>query len=250
MLNCEWAQALTRYDCRQVPRTHGGLALEIGTPFSLYDGSAVVLYILEEGSHVLISDNGDTLTSMSGMGLDVWHAARQKTIRERASLHGLTLSPEGDLRCLATPQHVPFVFAKAVAGVLAVGDWASEQLRAATVERDLVAEAEPFIIARNPALAVKRRPVVRGASHTDYKFDLQHGTDLIDVIGPSPQATGGVMRKAGDVQNGPFLQDLSPLVIVDDRHDPIRAHQEIAIIASVTRAMSFRDLVAASSARH
>lgn len=250
MLNCEWAQALTRYDCRQVPRTHGGLALEIGTPFSLHDGSAIVLYILEEGSHLLISDNGDTLTNMSGMGLDVWHSGRQKVIRERAAAHGMTLSSSGDLQCLASPQHVPFVFAKAVAAVLAVGDWASEQLRVAVPEKDLVAEAEPFIVARNPALAVKRRPVVRGASHGEYRFDLQHGSDLIDVISPSAQATGGVMRKAGDVQNGPYLQDMSPLIIVDDRHDAVRAHQEIAIIGSVTRAMSFRDLMAASSLRH
>jgi hypothetical protein len=184
------------------------------------------------------------------MGLDVWHSARQKVIRERAVNHGLTLSADGDLRCLAAPQHVPFVFAKAVAGVLSVSDWASEQLRTAVTERDLVSEAEPFILARNPSLAVKRRPSVRGASNSEYRFDLQHGSDLIDVIGPSAQASGSAMRKAGDVQNGPYLQDLSPLVIVDDRDDPLRAHQEIAIIGSITRAMSFRDLIAGSATRH
>lgn len=243
MMNCTWAQTLTHYDCRKVSDLHGQDALEIGTPFSLHDGSAVVLYLIPHGSHHLISDNGDTLAHLSGMGLDVWHSSRMKAIRERARLHNVTLNQAGDLRCLAVPEQTPFMFAKMVSGVLAVADWAAQELDAIPTEKDLAAEAEPYIIARNPGWQLERRKAVIGASHTKYHFAFRHGTDLIDVIAPSAQATGGVMRKAGDVLNGPFAEGMSPLIIVDDRDEPGRAHQEISIIGSMARAMPFSRLM-------
>jgi len=243
MLTCSWAASLTRYDSRMVQGLDGSAVLEIGTPFALVDGSAVVLYVVEHGSHLLISDNGDTLMHLEGMGLDVWQSARHRAIRERAQHHGVTLDTAGDFRCLAQPEQAAFVFAKAVSGLLAISDWAAEQLRMPNVERDLPAEAEPYIIARNPDLAFERRKVVRGASRTEYRFDLRHGSDLIDVIAPSAQATGGVMRKASDVLNGPFAEGLSPLIIVDDRTDETKARQEISIIGAVTRAMPFSRLM-------
>jgi len=44
------------------------------------------------------------------------------------------------------------------------------------------------------------------------------------------------MRKAGDVQNGPFAEIAMPLIIIDDRVEPDRALIEIGNLASVTRA--------------
>lgn len=248
MLTCDWAAALTHYDCRPVQAVAGGLALEIGTPFSLGDGCAIVLYAVDQGNHVLFSDNGDTLAHLSGMGLDVWHAGRQKVLRERAGLHGLSLDSAGDFRCLARREQAPHAFARAITGLLAVADWAAVATDTAQPEHDLAAEAEPYIVARNPELILRRRPVVRGASSTDWQFHFQHGRDLIDVIGPSPQGTGGAMRKAADVANSPFVESMSPLIVVDDRQDHNRAMQEISILGAVTRAMPFSRLM--NGARH
>lgn len=247
MLNCNWAKSLTHYDCRQVDDLYGERALEIGTPFSLHDGSAIVLYVAQHGDHVLISDNGDTLMHLSGAGLDVWHHTRQKAIRDRAAPHGVTLNDSGDLRCLAQAGQAPFAFARAITGVLAVANWACEQAKEAPVAHNLAAEAEPYIIARNPDWRFERRMHVLGASRTDYVFDFLHGPDLIDVIGPTGQATGWAMRKVGDVQNGPFADGMLPLVIVDDRSVPILAAQEISILGSITRAMPLSELMRATS---
>lgn len=244
MLNCAWANALTRYDCRQLEGLRGESALEIGTPFFILDGTAIVLYVIDQGDHCLVSDNGDTLQHLSGAGLDPWRPARQRAIRQRALQHGMTLSEQGDLRIVSRKAAASFTFAKAVAGILAVADWASSQLQISVPERDLVAEAEPWIVARNPRAVVERRPLVQGASRTHYRFDLRHGHDLIDVISPTPQGTGGVMRKVGDVLNGPFLDNGdAPLIIVDDRQDPEHAEQEIHIIGSLTRAISMTRLM-------
>ena len=51
------------------------------------------------------------------------------------------------------------------------------------------------------------------------------------------------MRKAGDVQNGPFAGHYMPLIIVDDRKDPDRAASEIGILGSVTRAQAASELI-------
>lgn len=243
MLNCEWAQALTRYDCRQVPGLDGQQGLEIGTPFSLPDGPAINIYVLPHSNHLILSDNGDTLFHLNSLGLDVWQSARLKSLRELASTHKIGISEAGDIRMIAQSSHAAFAFAQMVTGVLSISIWAGAQLKSEVKERDIAAEAEPYIIARNPTASFKSKPKVRGASQAEHIFDFQHGSDLIDVIPPHAASTGGVMRKVGDVTNGPFADSLSPLIIVDDRDDPMRAQNEIGIIASITRAQTFTSLM-------
>jgi hypothetical protein len=243
MLNCGWASALTKYDCRQVRATDGQIRLEIGTPFSLPDGSAINLYVIPVGEHVLLSDNGDTLFHLNSMGLDVWHSRRLKGLRQQLSAQKLTTGEQGDIRMLAQPLHAPCAFAQAITRILAVSAWAASELRIEASERDIVAEAEPFIVARNPTLVLKLKHKVRGASQAEHTFDYLHGTDLIDVISPSAASTRGVMRKIGDVTNGPFAEHLSPLIIVDDRDDAKRAQNEMGIIASIARTQPFTALM-------
>lgn len=238
MFNCEWAQALTRYDCQPLAALNGGPCVEIGTPFSLPDGSAINIYISQAGDDMLkISDNADTMFQLGGMGLDVWHSARQASLRELLARHRMGLGRAGEAHLLTRQAHAASGFAVAVTGLLALSAWASDQMQAPAPAVDMVAELEPYIIARNPAAIYKRNAHAIGASRTDYTFDFQHGTDLIDVIGPSAQATGAAMRKAGDIQNGPFAENLSPLFVVYDLKDPIKADSEISILGSMTRAM-------------
>jgi hypothetical protein len=217
--------------------------LEIGTPFSLPGGTAIVLYLAEEGQHLLVSDNGDTLVHLASLGLDVWNPQRQKALRSRLGALGMTLGPRGDLRCIARQEQAAFVFARAVSALISAADWAADQLQREHEVRDLPAEAEPYIRARNPGWTLETNVVVRGASDVLYTFDFLHGPDLIDVIAPVPQASGGAMRKAGDVLNGPSIEGTSPLIIVDDREHPKQALQEVSIIASVARAETFTRLM-------
>lgn len=246
-INCDWARALSRYDCRRVKDLSGSDALEIGTPFSLHDGTAVVLYVLAHGNHQIISDNGDTLAHFGAMGLDVWKAARLRSLRKLVAPYGLSLEERGDLRAMTQPEHAPFAFAQAVSGILVLASWAAHQLGAHTAENDLAAAAEPFILARNPNVPLVRHKQVVGASNTVHTFDFLHGHDLIDVVSPAPQSTGSVMRKVGDVLNGPFLEDMKPLIVVDDRRQPGRAAHEIGIISSLARAMPLSRLLARQS---
>ena len=243
MISCTWAHALSRYDCREVNDLHGGTALEVATPFSLIDGSPIVLYILQESQQLRISDNGDTLMHLSGLGLDIEHGARLNKLRDVVSFFGLTLSKAGDFCRLVQQDQAPFAFAQAVSGLLAVSQWANSQLNEKAPAHDLSAEAEPFIIARNPTAFFQRQPHVSGASGSMHEFDFRHGNDLIDVIPPKASSSGAALRKAGDVQNGPAGMDLHPLVIVDDRKDADRAQHEIGILGAFTRAMPITRLM-------
>lgn len=237
-MNCEWAAALTRYDCTPARGRGGESCLVIGTPFSLPDGSAINLYLVDQGSHILITDNGDTVFQLPSMGYDIWHGARMKSLREHAQAHRLQLTAAGELTMLMRPEHAIQGFAQATTGMIAVSTWLAQKLQTEPEEVDLVAELQPYIIARDPSAVFVPHPKVKGASRSIHEFDLRHGSDLIDVIPANANSTGSAMRKAGDVQNGPFSPEASPLIIVDDRREPARAANEIGILGSVTRAMA------------
>lgn len=236
-MNCQWAQALTRFDCRPVPTPDGKSCLEIGTPFSLPDGSAINLYLLEHGSHIRVSDNGDTLFQLYGMGLDIWQPQRFAALRAHAATLKLHLDKTGELFTLANADKAAAGFAVAMAGLIGISHWAAEKLGEPLAHIDLATKLQPFIVARNPNATLERNYSVQGASRVKHKFDFKHGNDLIDVIPANAIATGGVMRKIGDVINGPFINGLDPLVVVDDSQDPDRASAEIGILSAITRAV-------------
>ena len=239
-MNCAWIQQLADYQCREVRALGGGSAIEIGTPFVMTGGSPITLYLIDQGSTVLLSDNGDTLANLSGVGIDPWRSLG--ILRRKAQRYGLALTEQGAFEALVKPEAAPMAFAQSISGLIQIADWGADAIRAKRPIVDLAQEALPYIVARDKSATPERNRAVIGASNTTHVFDIRHGGDLIDVIAPKAQATGAEMRKVGDVQNGPFADGLSPLIIVDDRHDPIRAMQEIAILGSITRAMAFTTL--------
>ena len=245
LLTCDWVESLTHYNCQTLKGLDGGPCLEIGTPFSLPDGSAINLYITIAGNEMLkISDNADTLFQLGGMGLDVWQNSRLHALRELMSRNQMTVGKKGDVYLITSVKKAASGFARSITGLLALSAWAAQHLQPTALSAiDIVAQMEPYIIARNPTAFYRKNPHVQGASNTGYNFDMQHGNDLIDIIGPSAQATGAVMRKVGDVQNGPFAEQLSPLIIVYDLDDSARATNEISILGSVTRAMPASRLI-------
>jgi len=242
-VNCAWLQNLTEYDCREVRAIGGAQAIEVSTPFVMTGGAPIALYLVDQGAHVLFSDNADTLASLCAVGIDPFRSLAK--LRRRVQRYGLTLTPEGAFEVLAKREAAPMAFARAVSALLLVADWGADVMQAKRPTFDLAQEALPYIVARDNNAVLERNRAIIGASNATHVFDIRHGLDLIDVIPPKPQATGAEMRKVGDVQNGPHAGGMRPLIIVDDRQDPIRALQEIAILASITRVMSFNDLTAA-----
>ena len=138
-MNCDWLKTATAFDCVPVRGLHGERGVEIGTPFSYADGSAIVLYALEEGDRILLSDNGEMLAHLEAVGVPV--GRRVATLRDRVARFGLTLGDQGDVRVLVPAEQGAHMLATAISGLLSVAEWEREQVGLDEQTQNLAEEA-------------------------------------------------------------------------------------------------------------
>jgi len=239
-MNCDWLKTATAFDCVPVRGLHGEHGVEIGTPFSYADGSAIVLYALEEGDRILLSDNGEMLAHLEAVGLPV--SRRVATLRDRVARFGLTLGDQGDVRVLVPADQGDHMLAAAISGLLSVAEWEREQVGLDEQTQNLAEEAEILLREWKPGAALERRPKIKGQSKREHTFAFLMDGEYIDVIPANHTATGATMRKAGDVKNSPYLAGREIRVVIDDRRDPDRADVERQILGSLVRAMTLTKL--------
>ena len=239
-MNCDWLKTATAFDCVPVRGLHGERGVEIGTPFSYADGSAIVLYALEEGDRILLSDNGEMLAHLEAVGVPV--GRRVATLRDRVARFGLTLGDKGDVRVLVPAQQGAHMLATAISGLLSVAEWEREQVGLDEQTQNLAEEAEILLREWKPGATLERRPRIKGQSKREHTFAFLMDGEYIDVIPANHTATGATMRKAGDVKNSPYLAGREIRVVIDDRRDPDRADVERQILGSLVRAMTLSKL--------
>lgn len=239
-MNCDWLKTATAFDCVPVRGLHGEHGVEIGTPFSYADGSAIVLYALEEGDRILLSDNGEMLAHLEAVGVPV--SRRVATLRERVARFGLTLGDQGDVRVLVSADQGAYMLATAISGLLSVAEWEREQVGLDEQTQNLAEEAEILLREWKPGATLERRPKIKGQSKREHTFDFLIDGEYIDVIPANHTATGATMRKAGDVKNSPYLASREIRVVIDDRRDPERADVERQILGSLVKAMTLSKL--------
>lgn len=239
-MNADWLQAATHFDCVPVRGLHHEEGFEIGTPFSYADGTAIVLYAMDQDGRILLSDNGEMLAHLSSVGLDL--RRRLPLLRDRLAPFGLTLTEQGDVRSLVPPAQGAHMLSTMIEGLLAVAAWEREQLGLDEPTLDLVTEAEILLREWKPGHTLELRPKVKGQSRREHGFDFLLDGEYIDIITPNHTATGAAMRKAGDVKNSPFLNGRDIRVVIDDRADPERAEVERQILGSLVKAMRLSKL--------
>jgi hypothetical protein len=239
-MNCDWLKTATAFDCVPVRGLHGERGVEIGTPFSYVDGSAIVLYAIEEGDRILLSDNGEMLAHLEAVGVPI--GRRVGTLRERVAHFGLTLGDQGDVRVLVPAEQGAHMLATAISGLLSVAEWEREQVGLDEQTQNLAEEAEILLREWKPGATLERRPKIKGQSKREHTFAFFMDGEYIDVIPANHTATGATMRKAGDVKNSPYLAGREIRVVIDDRRDPDRADVERQILGSLVRAMTLTKL--------
>lgn len=249
-MNCQSIARQLAFDCTPLQGVHGEPVFELGTPFSFHDGSAICVYVVDHGGFAEISDDGLTLIHLSGLGLDPWGSRRRAVLRDRVKPYGVELRDDGSLRMLLTESQLAWCLPRFVAAELAVAEWAREQVGAPETARQLADEVEMYLRAWRPQATLTRQPVLCGISGHEYRFDFQQGNELIDVISPHHNATGGVMRKLGDVLNADHPTPPKVRVVVDDRTEPDRALVEMRIIASLATAMPLTKLIEKTHCGH
>ena len=239
-MNRDWLDTATAFDCVPIQGLHNERGIEIGTPFCYADGTAIVLYAMEEGDRILLSDNGEMLAHLETVGIQT--SRRLASLRERVDRFGLTLTAKGDVRALVPADQGAHMLATAISAMLSVADWEREQLGLDEQTRNLADETEILLREWKPGVALHLRPKIKGQSKREHTFAFLLDGEYIDVIPPNHTATGATMRKAGDVKNSPYLAGHDIRVIVDDRQDPERANVERQILGSLVKAMTLTKL--------
>ena len=239
-MNCNWLHSASAFNCVPVRGLHDEAGIEIGTPFSYADGTAIVLYAMEEGDKLLLSDNGEMLAHLSAVGIDT--SKRLSTLRERVGPFGLTLTDNGDVRALVPMEQGAHMLATTISAMLSVAEWERERLGLNEHTKNLADEAEIFLREWKPQAILERRPRIKGQSKREYSFDFLLDGEYIDIIGANHTATGATMRKAGDVKNSPYLYGRDIRVVIDDRFEPERAEVERQILGSLVKAMTLTKL--------
>ncbi|MGE8451754.1 MAG: DUF1828 domain-containing protein [Pseudomonadales bacterium] len=239
--DCAWLRQNLAYDCRPVRTVNGEAALEIGTPFSFADGTAIVFYLIEQGAHALISDNGDTLAHLHSVGLDPFNRRRESAIRNTLAPFGVALEANGEIRAIAPTAASQHIIATYISSLLALANQERGWLGIPEPINNFADEVEQYLRLWKPADEIVRHPKVKGISRHEYTFDFWWNGELIDVVSPSHQATGGLMRKLGDVLSAPG-ERAKIRVVIDDRDDFERAETEKQIIGSMASAMLFSSL--------
>lgn len=246
-MNCDWLKTATAFDCVPVRGLHGERGVEIGTPFSYADGSAIVLYALEEGGRILLSDNGEMLAHLQAVGVPV--SRRVAALRDRVARFGLTLGDQGDVRVLVPAEQGAHMLATAISGLLSVAEWEREHIGLDEQTQNLAEEAELLLREWKPGVTLERRPKIKGQSKREHTFAFLMDGEYIDVIPANHTATGATMRKAGDVKNSPYLAGREIRVVIDDRRDPDRANVERQILGSLVRSMTLTKLQSLANPR-
>lgn len=239
-MNCNWLQAASAFDCVPVCGLHNETGIEIGTPFSYADGTAIVLYAMEEGDRLLLSDNGEMLAHLSAAGININN--RLNTLRDRVAPFGLMLTDKGDVRALVPMEQGAHMLASTISAMLSVAEWEREQLGLDEQTQNLAAEAEILLREWKPQAFLERRPKIKGQSKREHSFDFLLDGEFIDVIAANHVATGATMRKAGDIKNSPYLGGRNIRVVIDDRREPARAEVERQILGSLVKAMTLTKL--------
>ena len=229
------------FDCTPLLTVQGEQAFEFGTPFSFADGAAINVYAVPHGDTLELTDNGDTMLHLTSMGMPAWHKSKQAALLRAVEPHGLVFTEQGEFKAHGKAEHATLLMAQFISGILAVAQMERTTLGVPDKTDHLADEVEMLLRSWKPKLSLERAPHVKGISGHEYDFDFMFGDELVAVLVPHANATGGIMRKLGDVLSAPGQH--KALVIVDDRAEPARAETELQIIAMLARAMPLSKLL-------
>lgn len=246
-MNCNSFSALTGMRCEPQPTPDGSECIAVVTPFRLFDGEAVCLYAQAHQDGVHLFDDGQTMFWLHGIGHRGLEDRRAwRPLRTAVGKYSVTLNDDATIETFVRTGEAPLAFARMVSAILAIDAWARENAGAGA-SLHLADEAALYLRAWRPEQAVIAEPEpVIGFSGAEHRFTLQQGDEYIDTIGPSQQASSAELRKLVDVRASAKHAALDIRVVVDDRRQPERAQQEIAILGRVARAWPMSRLIEVS----
>lgn len=211
--------------------------LHICTPVNFPDQTPVYLFLVEQEDGYLLTDDGDTLMHLRGVGL-FENPRLENSIAKRASLYGLSFE-DGKIQCKTGTEGLQKMFSQYLQVMLEVIKFEREIQSIDDSRAIRIAELVAIIERRNPSDEIKRDVKIKGLSGNDYLYPLMVQDTPIDIVTPNHQSTGSVLRRAADIEKGGALD---PLIIIDDSQDLNRAQKERIMISSLCRTTLLSEL--------
>ena len=214
--------------------------LLVSTPLVFPDNTPVNFYAETHGNTVIITDDGDTLMRLHGIGLGNNPRLADSLDKKAKHHNGALLNG-----CLTfTAKSVRESYANYLKTMLDIINYEYEHT-ALTEEKitainDVVVELQR----RNPGCAIEHNVSIKGSTGASYTLALKAGDRLIELTTPHHQSTGAILRRVADIEKAGAMP---PLIIVDDTGDMNRGAKEASLIGAFVPSMLLTTLKAEHS---
>lgn len=236
-MSCERLIQHLGFECREL----SDAVISVATPFSFADGEAIGFYLEDRPNEIVVSDNGDTLFHLRGLGLDLSDRRRWRPFRQIAELHGFELQDSGEITGNTSKDSVSQLVAKYIAAMLDIVDLEREQLGMPEEIDQFIQEVEFHLHAWKPQAGLVHLPTIMGMSGRSHTFHFEFDGTLVDAARPHSNKTGAILRKAADLGLAGITTPI--LIIMDDREDQERVRVETEILSSMVSVLSFSQLM-------
>lgn len=252
-MNCNELFNSIGFRCRTLPAVDDKPIHCITTPFQYFDGDGVHLYAENLGRFMRFFDSGDTMFHLYGSGIKFRNKRSIKPLQKLVAAAGAEMSDDGEISALVPLEDGQDGFKRAMAAILSIAQWESDNVGFSTDIVSLAAEVEIYLREWKFGHEVLVDQPLSGISGRPHKFAFMIDDELIDVVSSSPQATAAEVRKLADVRGIRSQSEVPILVVIDDRPNLERAKQEAMILsrfADVMLLTALREKVSAGVPQH
>lgn len=236
-MTCERLIQHLGFECRELSPA----VISVATPFSFADGEAIGFYVEDRPNGVVVSDNGDTLFHLRGLGFDLSDRRRWRPFRQIAELHGFKLNDSGEIAAITPREAISQLVAKYIAAMLDIVDLEREQLGMSEEIDQFIQEVEFHLHAWKPQAGLMHLPTVKGMSGRLHTFHFEFDGMLVDAARPHSNKTGAILRKTADLGLAGMTTPI--LIVMDDREDQERVRVETDILSSMVSVLAFSQLI-------
>lgn len=233
MFTCENLSQISGWQCARAPDE----SLFISSPVLLRDGTPLGFFLSFEDNVAHFNDEGITIFALGNQGLDMGDRRNWRGLESIASNLGFRIGEDGNISMDFPAAESRYWFGHITRLLGEISAWEQERIDQSDTQFSLTREVERLLRLKAPS----RKLTAPARAKLDDKvieFDFQWGDTYIDAIPPAARSTSARLRKA--IMARPLeLHGEKVLIIVDDRTQPEKAREEIAILARVCIAMSF-----------
>lgn len=233
MITCNELSRISGWHCSPAPDG----SLHISSPVILQDGTPLGFFVSQEWDRIDVSDEGMIIFSLRNQGIDLYDRRNWRSLDIITSRLGFTLNDSGEIGGSFSVKDSAFWFSNLTRLLGAIADWQQEQIDFDDVDFQLTQDVEALLRAKAPDRHLQIAPAIK-IKNSRITFNFLWGDTYVDAIPPKARVVSARMRKAAIAQ-GLELKGFNVLFIVDDRSDPAKAREEVALLAQLSDAKTY-----------